>query len=81
LVETAELALILVPGEPNRDTGSRGRAVGCGWPSKLVQAGLAPESRPATNAEPRLQSLVFLPILPRCPNEQATDKNGGQEDQ
>jgi hypothetical protein len=42
---------------------------------------LAPEPRPATDAEPLLQSLVFLPILQRCPNEQATDKNGGQEDE
>jgi hypothetical protein len=42
---------------------------------------LAPEPRPATDAEPLLQSLVLLPILQRCPNEQATDKNGGQEDE
>jgi hypothetical protein len=42
---------------------------------------LAPEPRPATDAEPRLQSLVLLPILHRCPNEQATDENGGQADE
>jgi hypothetical protein len=43
-------------------------------------AGLAPEPRPATNTEPRLQSLVFFPVLPRCPEEEATDKNRGQEE-
>jgi hypothetical protein len=42
---------------------------------------LAPQPRPATDAEPLLQSLVLLPILQRCPDEQATDKNGGQEDE
>jgi hypothetical protein len=41
---------------------------------------LAPEPRPATNTEPRLQGLVFFPVLSRCPEEQATDKNGRQEE-
>jgi hypothetical protein len=40
-----------------------------------------PEPRPATDAEPRLQSLVLLPVLQRCPDEQATDENGGQDDE
>jgi len=43
-------------------------------------AGLAPEPRPATNTEARLQSLVFFPVLPCCPDKQATDKNDGQEE-
>jgi len=38
---------------------------------------LAPEPRPATDAEPRLQSLVLLPVLQRRPDEQATDEKGG----
>jgi hypothetical protein len=42
---------------------------------------LAAEPRPATDAEARLQSPVLLPILQRCPHEQATDENGGQEDE
>lgn len=41
---------------------------------------LAPEPRAATDTEPRVQRLVFLPILSRRPDEQATYKNGGQED-
>jgi hypothetical protein len=41
---------------------------------------LAPEPRPSTDAEPRLHSLVLLPIFHRCPDEQAADKNGGQDD-
>jgi hypothetical protein len=40
-------------------------------------SGLAPEPRPATNTEARLKSLVFFSILPRCPDKQATDQNGG----
>lgn len=51
----------------------------CDSPLKS-SAGLAPEPRPATNTEPRLQSLVFFPVLPRCPDEKATDKNGGHEE-
>src|SRR6266508_5237511 len=39
---------------------------------------LAPEPRPATDTEPLLQRPVLLPILQRCPDEQATDKNGGR---
>ena len=47
----------------------------------LIETGrsrLAPEPSPAADAEPRLQRLVLLPILQRCPDEQAADKNGGQ---
>jgi hypothetical protein len=42
---------------------------------------LAPESRPATDAEPRLQRPVLFPIPQRCPDEHATDDHGGQEDE
>ena len=41
---------------------------------------LAPEPCPATNTEPRLHSLVLLPIFQRCPDEQAADDDGGQGD-
>ena len=40
---------------------------------------LAPEPRPATDAEPLLQVLVLLPILQRRPGEQATDKDDWHE--
>ena len=43
--------------------------------------GLPPESRSAADAEPRLQSLVLLPVLQRCPDKQATDENGGEADE
>ena len=43
--------------------------------------GLPPESRSAADAEPRLQSLVLFPVFQRCPDEQATDENGGQADE
>jgi hypothetical protein len=49
----------------------------------LIETGrswLAPEPRPATDTEPRLQRPVLLTILHRCPDEQAADKNGGQND-
>ena len=53
-----------------------------GEPAVLeIRLGLAPEPRPATDAEPRLQRLVLLPVLDRRPDEQANDKNGGQEDE
>ena len=42
---------------------------------------LATEPRLATDAEPRLQRPVLLPVLERRPYEQATDENGGQDDE
>jgi hypothetical protein len=42
---------------------------------------LATEPRPATDAEPRLQRSVLLSVLERRPHEQATDENGGQDDE
>jgi len=42
---------------------------------------LPPESRPATDAEPRLQRSVLFPIPQRCPDEHATDDHGGEEDE
>jgi hypothetical protein len=42
---------------------------------------LPPESRPAPDAEPRLQRSVLFPIPQRCPDEHATDDHGGEEDE
>jgi hypothetical protein len=56
------------------------RTFGSGTPPTLVQR-LSPEPRPAPNAEPCLQGLVFSSILPGRPEEQATHKNSGQEEQ
>ena len=42
--------------------------------------GLASEPCPAPDTEPRLQRPVLLSVLERCPDEQATDNNGGQDD-
>ena len=59
-------------------TDSRSAAV-CLIQSRLRL--LAPQPRPATDTEPRLQRLVLLPVLQRCPDEQATDESGGQDDE
>jgi hypothetical protein len=49
-------------------------------PPPTAAARLAPEPRPPPITEPRLQGLVFFSILPRCPEEQATDKNDRQQE-
>jgi hypothetical protein len=46
-----------------------------------IRLGPAFEPRPATDAEPRLQRLVLLPVLDRRPDKQANDKNSGHEDE
>jgi hypothetical protein len=58
----------LVAEEPIRDMGA-GRTDVRKQLATENGSGLAPEPRPATNTEPRLQSLVFFPILSRCPEE------------
>ena len=42
---------------------------------------LTSQPRPATDAETRLHGPVLLAVLQRRPDEQANDKNGGQEDE
>jgi hypothetical protein len=90
--DRAPLPPLLCPG-PYGQHGRRGacrRSAGlrhglhahasCGCGALGTGSRLAPEPRPATETEPRLQRLVFLPILSRRPDEQATDKHGGQDD-
>jgi len=46
-------------------------------PTKGKAQRLAPEPRPAPDTEPSLQGLVFVSILPCCPEKQGTDENNG----
>jgi hypothetical protein len=44
----------------------------------MCQPGLAAEPRAAANPESLLQRLVLLPVLDRCPHEQAENEEDGR---